>query len=163
MVFFVMPSVKIPGVFVVVYDVGVLLRGPAGSGKSLTALNLLKKGHKLVSDDVVELRLNPGGELVGKSIEEKVRIEVRGLGVFEVESIFPSSTSPSWPAHVALDLDSFDPGRDLGKIALEIEKFSVLGREIPLVRLPLANGADPGLMVEIIVRYLKATGMVIGA
>jgi HPr kinase/phosphorylase len=163
MVFFLMRSLKIHGVFLVVHGVGVLLRGPSGCGKSLTALNLLRKGHKFVSDDVVELRLRPGGEIEGGSIEEKARIEARGLGVFEVESIFPSLTSPSWPLHVALELCPFDPGRDLGKLALEIEKFSVLGSEVPQVRLPLVNGADPGLMVEIIVRYLKATGMVISA
>ncbi len=162
MVFFLMRSLKLHGVFVVVHDMGVLLRGPSGCGKSLTALNLLRKGHKLLSDDVVELSLTTEDELVGKSIENKVRIEIRGLGVFQVEAIFPSLSSPLWPLHLVIDLDSFDPGKDLGKLALEIGKASFLGRNVPQVRLPLADGADTSLMVEVIVRYLKATGLVIG-
>ena len=73
-----MDSVMIQGVLVNIDGIGVLIRGGAGSGKSTTALRLMDRGHRLVSDDLVKIVLGPEGSLIGRGVEEDVRIEIRG-------------------------------------------------------------------------------------
>ncbi len=92
-----MVSVTLKGVLVAVHGVGVLIRGPSGSGKSMAALGLISRGHKLVSDDVVKVSSDCNGTLLGRPLEEKVRIELRGIGVFYADSLVEGATVASSP------------------------------------------------------------------
>ena len=83
---------RIQAVLIVVHGVGVLVRGRPGSGKSLAALNLMRRGHKLVSDDLVELVPGPDGEPWGRAVEQDARIEIRGVGLYKAETLFPGAT-----------------------------------------------------------------------
>jgi HPr kinase/phosphorylase len=155
-----MKTVKIQGVLVSVDGVGVLLRGPAGSGKSLAALNLMRRGHYLVADDLVEVFPGPNGETMGRGVEKKVRIEVRGLGIFHAESLFPSGTLPSAAIDFVAELDRYDPAKDLGRIVPETGKLRVLDSDLLTVRVPVASGIDPALLIELLVRVFKKDGTV---
>jgi HPr kinase/phosphorylase len=144
------------GALILVHGLGVLVRGPSGSGKSLAALNLMRRGHLLVADDVVKIMQGPTGEPMGKALEANVRIEVRGLGIFDGETLFPGATAPLARIDLVVDLDAFDGARDTGRIAPETSSSSLLGHEIPTVRLPLPTGGDAALMIEIVSRLHKA-------
>ena len=89
-----MDPMKIRGVLVMVHGVGVLIRGPSGVGKSLAALNLMRRGHSLISDDLVEVTLNPAGDIVGRSVEEEVRIEVTRPGDLCSPNSVPPCSGP---------------------------------------------------------------------
>jgi HPr kinase/phosphorylase len=155
-----MTSVKISGVLVKVHDVGVLIRGPSGAGKSLAALTLMQRGHRLVSDDLVEVVAGEGGTPVGRSVEENVRIEIRGLGVFSAASLFPVGTVSSAPIDLVVDLDAYDPARDAGRTTPETGQFRLLQSDIPTVRVPLPSRADPALLIELLARRFKEAGTV---
>jgi len=156
-----MKTVKLQGVLVSIDGIGVLIRGPAGSGKSLAALNLLRQGHHLVADDLVEIFPDPSGEaLVGRSVEEHFRIEVRGLGLFIAEVLFPHGTRPSTRIDFVVDLDGYDPARDLGRTSPETGKLRVMDIDLLTVRVPVASGMDPALLVDVLARAFKQNGTV---
>jgi HPr kinase/phosphorylase len=154
-----MTSIKVTGVLVNVHDVGVLIRGPSGSGKSLAALILMQRGHRLVSDDLVEV-VDRGGKLVGRSVEENVRIEVRGLGIFSAISLFPGGTVASSPIDLVVDLDVYDPVRDAGRTTPETGQSRLLQSDILTVRVPLPDRADVALLIELLARRFKENGTV---
>lgn len=150
----------IRGVLVSIFGVGVLIRGPSGSGKSYAALGLMQRGHLLVADDVLEVTSGSDGRLLGCGLEERVRIEVRGLGLFEAESLFPGATARSWPIDFAVDLDRYDDWQDSGRTVPETEETYILDTRVLTVRVPLPSGVDPGLMIELLARRYKDTGSV---
>jgi len=155
-----MNPMKIRGVLVTVHGVGVLIRGPSGVGKSLAALNLMCRGHSLISDDLVDVILGPKGEPIGRSVEEEVRIEVRGLGVFLARTLFPEAVAPSSRIDLIVDLDIYDHSRDGGRIAPETGTFRLLGYDLVAVRVPLPTGVDPALPIELLARRFKESGTV---
>lgn len=155
-----MSSVRITGVLVKVHDVGVLIRGPSGSGKSLAALALMQRGHRLVSDDLVEVVDEEGGRPVGRSLDDNVRIEIRGLGIYSAASLFPGGTVSSAPIDLVVELDTYEPERDAGRTTPETGYFRLLQTDIPTVRVPLPNRVDPGLLIELLARRFKEFGTV---
>jgi HPr kinase/phosphorylase len=120
----------------------------------------MDRGHRLVCDDLVWVRVRDDGGLVGSALEENVRIEVRGLGVFPAAEIFKRGAVSSAPVNVVVDLDVYDPYRDAGRIAPEIGKVTILGKEVPQVRLPLVTGVQPALLVEILTNLLQKQGII---
>jgi HPr kinase/phosphorylase len=138
------------GALVRIFDVGVLVRGPAGSGKSWAALRLMDRGHRLVSDDVVVLFQGADGSLQGRSLEERPRIEIRGLGVFEADALFEGATVPSAPIDLIVALDPYDRGRDAGRVTPERSMVRLLDCDVLEIRLPVCAGPDIGLLVELI-------------
>jgi HPr kinase/phosphorylase len=155
-----MDTIKTRGVLVMVHGVGVLLRGPSGSGKSLAALNLMRRGHSLISDDLVEVVLGPEGELVGRSVEDEVRIEVRGLGVFAARTLFHDAVVPSSRIDFVVDFDAYDPYTDAGRMVPETGTLSLLGHDLTTVRVPLPAGVDPALVIELLAWRFKESGTV---
>jgi HPr kinase/phosphorylase len=153
-----MNAIRIQGVLVVVDGVGVLIRGPSGSGKSLTALTLMDRGHRLVSDDLLEVAQGPDEAPVGRALEDEVRIEVRGLGIFSAKSLFPEGTVPSFPINLVVELDVFDPDRDTGRTLPEFVSTSILGKKVTQIRVPVARGMDPALLVELVVKRFRLRG-----
>jgi HPr kinase/phosphorylase len=155
-----MTSVRITGVLVKVHDVGVLIRGPSGSGKSLAALALMQRGHRLVSDDLVEVVDEEGGRPVGRSLEDNVRIEIRGLGIYSAASLFPGGTVSSAPIDLVVELDTYEPERDAGRTTPETGYTRLLQSDIPTVRVPLPNRVEPALLIELLARRFKEFGTV---
>jgi HPr kinase/phosphorylase len=155
-----MDTIKIRGVLVMVHGVGVLLRGPSGSGKSLAALNLMRRGHSLISDDLVEVATGPGGELLGRSVEKEVRIEVRGLGVFEARTLFQHAVIPSARIDFVVDFDSYDPYRDAGRMIPETGTLRLLDHDLTTVRVPLPTGVEAALLIELLAWRFKESGTV---
>ncbi|MEJ2717696.1 MAG: hypothetical protein P8182_11225 [Deltaproteobacteria bacterium] len=150
-----MNATHIQGVLVDVDGVGVLIRGPSGSGKSLAALTLMDRGHRLVSDDLLEVTEGPDESLIGRALEEDVRIEVRGLGVFSARSLFPERTVLSFPIHLVVELDAFDPARDTGRTLPEFVSTSILGKELRQIRVPVVRGMNLALLIELVVRRFR--------
>jgi HPr kinase/phosphorylase len=156
-----MNTIKIQAVLVSIDGVGVLIRGPAGSGKSLAALNLMRRGHHLVADDLVDVFPDPQGEtLIGRAVEERVRIEVRGLGIFFVDTLFPHGTQPSTKIDFVVDLDEYEPARDLGRTSPEKGKLRIMDIDLLTVRVPVASGIDAALLTELLARAFKTNGTV---
>jgi HPr kinase/phosphorylase len=155
-----MISDKIRGCLVQVHGIGILLRGRSGAGKSLTALSLMRRGHYLVADDLVEIVADEGGPLMGKPVEEDVRVEVRGLGIFTARTLFRGGVVQSSPIDFIADLHSYDPLRDSGRIEPEARNTRLLDRNILAVRVPLAVGMDPALLIEILALRFSESGTV---
>ncbi len=155
-----MNNSKVQAVFVVVHGVGVLIRGRPGSGKSLAALNLMRQGHKLVSDDLVEVVSGANGEPWGRSLEEDTRIEIRGLGIFKAEELFPHSTASSSRIDLIINLEKYDPGVDAGRMEPETGKTEFLGKNIPTVKVPVLTGQDLFIIIELLAKRFKEYGSV---
>ncbi len=155
-----MKKSRVQGVLVVVYGVGVLIRGGPGSGKSLAALGLMRQGHKLVSDDLVEVVPGAHGEPWGKSLEEDARIEIRGLGIFKAKELFPQATASSSRIDLVIDLEEYDPGIDAGRMVPETGKTEFLGKNILTVRVPVLTGQDLFIIIELLAKRFKESGSV---
>lgn len=136
------------------------IRGSSGSGKSRTALSLMRRGHALVADDLVEVVSDPGRSLVGRALEDEVRVEVRGLGIFRARTLFPLSVLESCRIDLIADLDAYQPLRDSGRIRPETRQDVLLDSEILAIRVPIAEGMDPALLIEILALRFRETGTV---
>lgn len=145
------PTTIMHGVLVVVYGLGVLIVGESGSGKSECGLELVKRGHMIVSDDFVEVRRHPGDILVGSSGPlVKHFMEVRGLGIIDIKQVFGVSAvkdSTNIELVVRLELDKGDGNYD--RIGLEDHLTKVLGVELPEIVLPLRPGRNVAVLLEV--------------
>lgn len=150
----------IRGVLVSVLGVGVLIRGVPGSGKSYAALSLMQRGHFLISDELVEVVPGPDGQPVGRGVEPHARTEVRGLGIFQAESLFPGAVARSSRIDLVVELDRYDDARDSGRTTPETWEARILDRHVLAVRVPLPHRVDPGLLIEMLARLYKETGSV---
>lgn len=157
-------STTVHGVLVNVYGLGVLIQGSPGVGKSECAIELLKRGHILVSDDVVEIKKRVGNILVGTSPKTiKNFMEVRGIGVIDVEMLFGvGAILPSSVIELVIYLQSAQ-GLDLTKYdrtGIIDKKTNILGVEIPLIEIPVTPGRNLAILIEIasLNQRLKSTG-----
>lgn len=155
-----MGTKKVQGVLVRINDVGVLIRGPSGSGKSLAALNLMRRGHHLVADDLVLIVSRSGTGLIGSAVEPEVRIEVRGLGICRARDLFPEGVAAEASIDLIVDLDAYNPGRDAGRTSPDTSVTRLIDKELTTVRLPVASGMDVALMIELLARLHGQGGKV---
>lgn len=156
-----MDLMKTRGVLVMVHGLGVLIRGRSGAGKSLAALSLMRRGHSLISDDLVEVTPGPEGKPIGKSVEEEVRIEVRGLGIFAARTLFDHAVVASSRIDFVVDLDAYDHSRDAGRTAPETGNLRLFGHDLITVRVPVPTGVDPALLIELLAWRFKHSGTVV--
>jgi HPr kinase/phosphorylase len=144
-----------------VFGLGVLIVGESGIGKSECALDLIDRGHRLVADDVVEIR-RLSDALVGASPElTRYHMEIRGLGVINIKDLYGvSSISNSKRVELVVSLERWESGKEYDRLGLRDERYPVLGLEVPLVRMPVAPGRNLALLVEVAARnqLLKAGG-----
>lgn len=145
------PMVMMHGVLTVVYSLGVLIMGDSGSGKSECGLELVKRGHILVSDDVVEVRHHPGDILIGSSGPLlKHYMEVRGLGIIDVKQVFGvSSVKDNARIELVVRLEMQKGDGDYERIGLEDKTKNILGVQIPEVVLPLRPGRNVAVLLEV--------------
>ncbi len=144
---------KIHGTLVDVYGVGILLRGKSGIGKSECALDLIKKGHRLVGDDFVELIAYPEGRITGRSgaptKDTRFFMEIRGIGLIDVVGIYGvSAVEDAKFVDVVVELKSFDEKNAFERLGFVFEKTRLLGVELPFVKFPVIPGKNISTIVE---------------
>lgn len=148
-------------VLVDVYGLGVLITGESGIGKSECALDLLDRGHRLVADDVVEIRRR-GEALVGSPPAlTRHHMELRGLGVINIKDLYGvSSLSTAKRVELVVSMERWEAERDYDRLGLRRERYEILDQAVPLVRLPVAPGRNNAILVEVAARnqLLKQRG-----
>jgi HPr kinase/phosphorylase len=148
-------------VLIDVFGLGVLIVGESGIGKSECALDLIDRGHRLVADDVVEIR-RIGDVLIGASPDlTRHHMELRGLGVINIKDLYGvSSIRTSQRVELVISLERWEAGREYDRLGLQDEKFLILEQEMPLIRMPVAPGRNLAILVEVAARnqLLKERG-----
>ncbi len=144
------PCISVHGVLVDVSGVGVLIQGESGIGKSEAALELIKRGHRLVSDDVVEIRKVSDDTLVGSAPDiTKYFIELRGIGIVDVKTLFGvSSVKETQNIDLVITLEDWDKDRDYDRLGLEEQYTEFLGNRVVCHRIPIRPGRNLAIIVE---------------
>ncbi len=139
------------GSMVDIMGVGVLVRGSSGIGKSECVLGLLERGHSLVSDDITRFRALEGRELVGTSPDlTRYHMEVRGLGVINVMSIFGiGSVRQEKRLDLIVTLKDWQELEEVDRIGLDQEYYEILDILVPHVTIPVRTGRDLARLVEV--------------
>jgi HPr kinase/phosphorylase len=146
---------QLHGSLVEVMGVGVLILGPSGVGKSECVIELVRRGQRMVADDVVRLRtIDEGQRLLGWSPEHiRHYIEVRGLGLLSVADLFgPESTLEECVVGFVVRLEDWEKGAEFERIGLDRQRESILDVEIPAVRLPVHAASNLATLVELAIR-----------
>ncbi len=149
---------KLHGTLVEVLGVGVLLRGPSGIGKSECALELVQRGHKLVADDAVLLRLSPAGDVLGSTPATiRHKLEIRGIGIVDLAELYGAdSVRDEWRVDLVCELESWEVGKSYERVGLERPTVCFEGRSLPSLLLPIRAVASLASVVELAVRdYLQ--------
>ena len=155
------PITHVHGVLLNVSGSGVLLRGEAGIGKSECALELIKRGHILVADDVVEVQRRWGRFLVGSCPEMlKHYIEVRGLGILDVELLFGIGSTLD-EMKIEMEVELTPPAKNIDRLGLEQKTSQILGVELPSLTIPVTPGRNLAVLIEVAVlnQQLKSQGI----
>ena len=144
------PCISIHGVLVDVYGVGVLIMGESGIGKSEAALELIKRGHRLVTDDVVEIRKVSDETLVGTAPDiTKHFIELRGIGIVDVRSMFGvQSVRETQNIDLVITLEDWSRDKEYDRLGLEEEYTEFLGNKVVCHRIPIRPGRNLAIIVE---------------
>lgn len=144
------PMISIHGVLVDVYGQGVLIMGESGIGKSEAALELIKRGHRLVSDDVVEIRKVSDETLVGSAPEiTRHFIELRGIGIVDVKTLFGVECVKDTQAiDLAIQLEDWDKDKNYDRLGLEEHYVEFLGNKIVCHNIPIRPGRNLAIIVE---------------
>lgn len=145
------PRLTRHGVLVEVYGEGVLILGDSGVGKSETAIELVKRGHRLIADDAVEIRRVSKITLVG-SAPEIIRhyVELRGIGIIDVKRLFGvGAVKDTERIDLVINLEQWVQGKMYDRFGLDDEKIEILGIEIPMITIPVKPGRNLAIILEI--------------
>ena len=144
------PRITRHGVFVEVHGEGVLILGESGVGKSETALELIKRGHRLIADDAVEIRRTSSRTLVG-SAPENIRhfIEVRGVGIINARRIFGvGAVKLTEKIDMVIQLEPWEEGKTYERLGIESEYTDILGIKVPISTVPVQPGRNLSIIIE---------------
>ena len=144
------PCISVHGVLVDVYGEGVLITGESGIGKSEAALELIKRGHRLVTDDVVEIRKVSDDTLVGSAPEiTKHLIDLRGIGIVDVKTLFGvSSVKETSQIDLVIKLEDWDKDKEYDRLGLEEEYTEYLGNKLVCHNIPIRPGRNLAIICE---------------
>ena len=144
------PCISIHGVLVDVYGVGVLIMGESGIGKSEAALELIKRGHRLVTDDVVEIRRVSDETLVGSAPDiTRHFIELRGIGIVDVKSMFGvQSVRETQNIDLVITLEDWSREKEYDRLGLEESYTEFLGNKVVCHKIPIRPGRNLAIIVE---------------
>jgi len=144
------PCISIHGVLVDVYGVGVMIMGESGIGKSEAALELIKRGHRLVTDDVVEIRKVSDDTLVGSAPDiTRHLIELRGIGIVDVKTLYGvQSVRETQTLDLVITLEDWDKDKEYDRLGLEEEYTEFLGNKVVCHSLPIRPGRNLAIIVE---------------
>ena len=145
------PRVTRHGVLVEVYGEGILLIGDSGVGKSETAIELIKRGHRLIADDAVEIRRVSSKSLVGSS-PENIRhfIELRGVGIINARRIFGmGAVKITEKIDIVINMENWDSSKVYDRMGIDNEYTEILGIEIPILTIPVKPGRNTAVIIEV--------------
>lgn len=145
------PRIGMHGVFVEVCGEGVLITGESGVGKSETAMELLKRGHRLVADDEVEIRRVSSKTLIG-SAPERIRyfMELRGIGIVNAKNLFGiSSVKEKERLDMVVNLKPWDANKSYDRIGLKVDFAKILNVKMPKYSIPIKPGRNLAIIIEI--------------
>ena len=156
------PHLTRHGVLLDVYGVGVFLSGKSGVGKSEAALELVKRGHQLVADDVVDICRISDDRLIG-TCPEKVRhlMEIRGIGVIDVKAMYGiGAVAFSKTIDLIIELETWDENKAYDRIGLQDDRIEIMGVRVPHQTMPIRPGRNLAIIVEVAARNfsLKRAG-----
>lgn len=159
------PTTAVHGVLVDLYGIGVLITGKSGVGKSETALELVKRGHRLVADDCVEIRQEDIGTLVGNSpdlIEHL--LEIRGVGIINVMTLFGAGAVRSHKRiSLIIDLEIWDQKKSYDRLGLDEEKMKILDTDITKLTIPVRPGRNLAVIIEVAAMNFRLKRMGVNA
>lgn len=143
------PETRIHGVLVDVYGIGILITGESGIGKSETALELIKRGHRLVTDDAVDIK-EIDGELIGSSPRITIgMLEVRGIGIIDVASLYGlSSILQQKDIKLLMHFEHWKDDGDYDRLGLNDERQEILGVKVKKLRVPVRPGRNIAVIIE---------------
>lgn len=144
------PCISVHGVLVDVYGEGVLITGESGIGKSEAALELVKRGHRLVTDDAVEIRKVSDDTLVGSAPDiTKHFIELRGIGIIDVKTLYGvSSVKDTQNIDLVIRLEDWDKEKEYDRLGLEEEYTEYLGNKVVCHNIPIRPGRNLAIICE---------------
>ena len=144
------PCISVHGVLVDVFGEGVLITGESGIGKSEAALELIKRGHRLVTDDAVEIRKVSDETLVGSAPDiTKHFIELRGIGIIDVKTLFGvSSVKDTQNIYLVIRLEDWDKDKEYDRLGLEEEYTEYLGNKVVCHNIPIRPGRNLAVICE---------------
>lgn len=151
------PTILVHGVLLDVFGVGVLLRGPSGIGKSETAVEMIKNGHRLVADDVVEISRMAPGVLSGRAPElTRHMVEVRGIGIVDVRYLFGvGAVNAEKSIDLCVDLELWNENTRYERTGTEMRYDRILDVDVPTTRIPVSPGRNLSTVVEIAARSFR--------
>lgn len=146
------PQITVHGSLVDVYGVGLLFTGRSAIGKSETALDLVERGHRLVSDDVVTVTRRHGDILIGTGNQLlRHHMEIRGLGIIDVQSVFGiRAVRIQKRVEVQVELREWDANEDYDRTGLDRRRTEILGVQVPFVVIPIVPGKNITVIAEVI-------------
>ncbi len=145
------PCITRHGVLVEVYGEGILILGDSGVGKSETAIELVKRGHRLIADDAVEIKRVSKKALVG-SAPEILRhyVELRGIGIIDVKRLYGiSAVKDTEKLDLVINLESWVQGKMYDRLGLDDQTVNILGIELPSLTIPVRPGRNLAIILEI--------------
>ena len=145
------PRITRHGVLVEVYGEGILLVGDSGAGKSETAIELIKRGHRLIADDAVEIRRVSSKSLVGQS-PENIRhfIELRGIGIINARRIFGmGAVKLQEKIDMCINLEIWDATKVYDRMGMDSEYTEILGIKVPVMTIPVKPGRNLAIIIEV--------------
>lgn len=150
------PTTSVHGVLIDVLGVGILLLGKSGIGKSEAALDLVLRGHRLVADDIVEIRKRPPDTIYGSGSEIiKHHMEIRGLGIINIKDLFGiSAVRDHKKIELVVELVEWNEGDEYDRLGLEELRHSILDVAIPMLRVPIRPGRNITSIIEVAARNL---------
>ncbi len=151
------PHVTRHGVLVDVYGVGVLLTGDSGVGKSEAALELVKRGHQLAADDVVDIRRVADDRLIGES-PANIRhfMEIRGIGIIDIRAMYGiGSVVLSKSIDMVIHMEKWDSAKEYDRLGLAEETVTILGVRVPYQIMPVRPGRNLAIIIEVAARNLS--------
>jgi HPr kinase/phosphorylase len=142
------------GVLMDVYGLGVLIEGASGIGKSECALDLVARGHRLVSDDVVEVRRIGHDRIVGSAPELlREHLEIRGLGIINIRDLFGvSAISVAKNIDLSIKLERWDEASEVDRLGIDVQSIEILDVRVPQTLIPVSPGRNLSTLVETAVR-----------
>ena len=151
------PRITRHGVLVDVYGVGILINGDSGVGKSEAALELVKRGHRLVADDVVDIKRVSDKRLIGES-PEVVRhfMEIRGIGIIDISAMYGiGSVIHSKSIDMVVKLELWQKDKEYDRLGLTEEFTEIMGVKVPLIELPIRPGRNVAIVLEVAARNFR--------
>lgn len=143
------PETRLHGVLVDVYGIGILITGESGIGKSETALELIKRGHRLVTDDAVDIK-EIDGELIGTSPKITIgMLEVRGIGIIDITALYGlSSVQESKGINLVMHFEHWKDNGDYDRLGINQDTQEILGVKVRKLKVPVRPGRNIAVIIE---------------